>query len=95
MRHWTKRCLALFLVLFLCTGCAAPGSGTTKENGDTEGSAEQNPADGTVEENADRALRVGQIIHLPIEDPEEEFTSKNVYSGSFGSKLYLLTSYQF
>ena len=101
-----KRKHRIFSLILLCsllciTGCGTPGSGAAKENEDTggsgaaEGSEEQNLADDVSEDNSDKTLRIGQIIHLPIEDPEEEFMSKNVYSGSFGSKLYLLTSYQF
>ena len=89
MIRWTKRCLAIFLVQLLCMGCGTPGSGAAGE------SAEQVLSDDASEDNTIRTLRVGEILHLPIEDPEEEFTSKTVYSSSFGSKLYLLTSYQF
>ena len=95
MRCWTKRYLALFLVLLLCAGCGMPGGSATKGSGTTEGSGGQGSSDNTSAENSERALRVGQIIHLPIEDPDEKFTSKTVYSGSFGSRLYLLVSYQF
>lgn len=87
--------LILLFSLLCITGCGTPGSDMTKESENTEGSEERNPADDASEEISDKTLRIGQIIHLPIEDPEEEFMSKNVYSGSFGSKLYLLTSYQF
>ena len=101
-----KRKLKVFPVILLCsllciTGCEAHGSSVTnmsegtEGSGTTGGSVEQNPAGDASEDSSDKALQVGKILHVPIEDPDEEYTSKDVYSGSYGSMLYLLASYQF
>lgn len=101
-----KRKLKVFSVILLCslfwiTGCGAPGSSATNMSEGTEGSGtaggsvEQNPAGDASRDSSDKALQVEKILHVPIEDPDENYMSKNVYSGSFGSMLYLLASYQF
>lgn len=91
MRQWVKRYLSLFLILVLCAGC---GKTPEKLEGSVEEeNREQSPAVVVSREDSGRTYRVEQTISLEIEDPEG-FTNKTLYSGSYGSTLYLLAAYQ-
>ncbi|MCH5340509.1 MAG: extracellular solute-binding protein [Acetatifactor sp.] len=90
MKQWIKRYLPLLLALLLCVGCgkASGGSGEGENGGNSSGVV-------TTEGASDSTYRVDKTIFLEIEDPDTDFSSKTVYSGAYGSTLYLLASYQF
>ena len=92
MKQRVHRYLSLFLVLLLCVGCGkTPGASGNSGEGEN---GEQGPGVVSSGEGSGRTYRVEQTLSLEIEDPEG-FTNKTVYSGSYGSKLYLLASYRF
>lgn len=100
-----KRRFKIFSLAVLCsllcvTGCGKTPAGskseTPKEPGDgTEATNGEQVPTVTVVAGSGSPYRVEQTIPLEIEDPDEEFVSKTLYSGSYGSTLYLLASYQF
>ena len=95
MKIKLKMTLLVLLILLCGSGC-----GNSKESFDAE--AQKTPdaetqgetATVTSTANAVKTFRVEQILTVTIEDPDTEFTNKTVYSGSDGSCLYLLASYQ-
>ena len=98
MKQWVKKYLVLLLVLMLCAGCGkTPGNsepGMSEDNA-AVGSEEQEPEVSVTGEDSVSSYRVERTISLELEDPDEEFKNKTLYSGSYGSTLYLLASYQF
>lgn len=95
MKIKSKMTLLVLFILLCGSGC-----GNSVESSDAE--AQKTPdaeaptqtATVTSTGNTDKTFRVEQILTVTIEDPDTEFTNKNVYSGSDGSCLYLLASYQ-
>ena len=92
MKQWVKRYLSFFLVLLLCVGCGKVPETPGDSSG--AGSGEQSPSIVSSEEGSGRTYRVEQTITIAIEDPDTDFFNKTVYSGAYGSMLYLLAVYQ-
>ena len=93
MKQRIKQHLSFFLILLLCAGCGkAPETSGDSSEGE---SGEQSPAVVSSEDGPERIYRLDKTVSLEIEDPDTDFSKKTVYSGSYGSELYLLASYQF
>lgn len=92
MKQWVKRYMSFLLVMLLCVGCGkVPGTSGDSSEG---GSGEQSHVVVSSEEGSGRTYRVEQTITIAIEDPDTDFSNKTIYSGAYGSMLYLLVSYQ-
>ena len=83
-RHY----IITLLCLFILSSCGGKAPKEEQEK------LPQGPAVTMLDTGSSKYLRVDQTISLEIEDPDG-FTNKNVYSGSYGSELYLLTEYWF
>lgn len=87
MKTYRRYIITLVCLLFL-SGCGGQAPEEEQEK------LPQGPAVTMLEDGSGKYLRVDKTVSLEIEDPEG-FTNKNVYSGSYGSELYLLTEYRF
>lgn len=83
-----KTTLLLIVILLFCAGCG-------KKDVTPDSAVQNSAAAVTSMENSEKSLRVEDLISLTIDDPDIEFSHRLIYSGSYGSKLYLLASYQF
>lgn len=83
----TKINMTVLLLIFvlLIAGCAKSGESTAPDD--------QNITDISTGESA-ISYRVEQLIPVRIEDPDTSYSNRNIYSAAYGSKLYLLVSYQ-
>ena len=83
-----RRCIITLLCLLFLSGCGGQAPAEEQEK------LTQGPAVTMLDNGSGRFLRVDRTVSLEIEDPEG-FTNKTVYSGSYGSELYLLAEYRF
>lgn len=82
-----RRVTILFLIFtLLIAGCAKGGESTAPGG--------QNITDISTGESS-ISYRVEQLIPVRIEDPGTNYSNRSIYSAAYGSKLYLLVSYQF
>lgn len=91
MLTWNKKItmtMILSLMLLLGAGCG-------KDNGADNPGETDNSDIVTVSDSSGISFRVDKLIPISIEDPETHYSSRTIYSGSFGSRLCLLASYQF
>lgn len=86
MKMCRRPIITLLCLLFL-SGCGGKAS-------EEQEKLPQGPTVAMLEDGSSKYLRVDKTISLEIEDPEG-YTNKNVYSGSYGSTLYLLMEYWF
>lgn len=87
MKTYRRYIIALLCLLFL-SGCGEQAPEEEQEK------LPQGPAVTMLDNGSSIYLRVDRTIPLEIEDPEG-FANKTVYSGSYGSELYLLMEYWF
>lgn len=81
MKTELKIAVVVLSMLFCIAGCGKSGENIAD---DSQGRGKSTGS-----------LRVDQLIPVRIEDPATNYVSRNIYSDSYGSRLYLLVSYQF
>lgn len=96
MKNKIKTVLILVLILLCSVGCAQDraneGSASTVVSTGSQDEGSVNAVAGT--DSSEKSLRVKQLLPLTLEEDSTEGSQKRLFTCSYGSKLYILASYQ-
>lgn len=94
MKNKIKTAIILMLILLCSAGCAKSEENTVS-TGESSGNAATDTEISVIStESSENSFRVKQLIPLTLDEEDIEFSERIIYSASYGSRFYLLASYQ-